>query len=731
MKQERPSQGPSASKPWLWLGLGVAGVLGFVWSARPSAVVDKADDWQGAGPAPAPEPQVEAPVSAPIELSLHVYDSHLAHVRFTPDGAGILAFGSEGATLRSNDDGKTWRAVEVPTRQFLSASVADRGSGSIVVVGTRGTILRSDDQGQTFVTVLVDTKGSFRAISMSASGSEILAVGDGGMAYVSRDGGRSFASEATSRTDYLSQVIALPKRARFVVTGDDGTLLLRDEGGGWRAITTVLTTKKAGLFQALSVLPNGAVLAATQSGSVLRSDDDGETWHEIYKTGTDSFVAGFEIDDAGSLVAARMRRGDLLLSSNGGTTFESTSLGIKPGVARLAWVPSHGFVGIAGDNSALRSDQTGKRWSNEPSPLRNGALDIAVRPGTGSVIVVGRSGLVARSTDRGKHYQIIRPGLGGSLRAFADGSAAGCLVAVGMGATVVHSLDAGQSWQRVPLGIGPQIELTSVVAEPKSRALLAGGGSGTLLRSSDCGRSWAAVGGASSDVSSLSVGESSTILALTAKSPALRSTDAGRSFVPADMEADASLKRAVALSPSEWVAVGDGGRVYRSSDDGKSFQRVASGTDANLRALAYDAARHTLWAVGDGGAVLRSTDQGVTWVRIAVPTTENLFVVGLHPTGDAVWLGGNRGITLRSSDHGEHFAIVVSGSTQTIRVIAFDPVSKEFVIAGAGGTLLRTVDGARLATVVSTFDGRIDAALFHAPSGAMFLGGERLARLGD
>jgi photosystem II stability/assembly factor-like uncharacterized protein len=304
------------------------------------------------------------------------------------------------------------------------------------------------------------------------------------------------------------------------------------------------------------------------------------------------------------------------------------------------------------------------------------------------------------------------------------------LVAVGQAATIVHSLDAGKSWQRVPLDIAPELELTSVVVEPKTRVLLAAGAAGTLLRSSDCGKSWVPIGATSSDVSFLLASESSSVFAFVAKSQALRSTDAGVTFAAADMESDATLTRAVAVSASEIVAVGDGGRIYRSNDDGKSFQRVASGTEANLRALSYDRLLRILWAAGDAGTVIRSSDGGATWKRILVPTEENLFVIGIHPHGAAVWIGGNDGTALRSTDQGEHFTSVPSGSTQTIRVIQFDPVAKEFVVAGTA-TLLRTVDGSRLSKVEANLDGRIDAALFHRASGAMFLGGERLIRLGD
>ena len=331
-------------KPWIAMGLGGGVAISLVvWTVRRGKPVEKPDDWRPLAAASS----VSLSALPPLDLPVHVYDSHLAHLRFVPDGSASLAFGSEGSTLRSTDDGQSWQAVPVPTRQFLAASVADTRAGSVIVVGSRGAILRSEDNGQSFSAVPLDTEASFRAVALAADGGQILAVGDGGVAYVSRDGGRSFAAEATPRSDYLSHVVALPNRARFVVAGDNGALLLRDEGAGWRSVPTNLTPQQAGLFMALSVLPSGKLLAGTQGGSVLSSEDDGDTWRETFEASPGSFVASFHTSETGELIAARMRRGDLLLSMDAGTTFEVSPVGIKPGVATLDWSPGRGFVGVA------------------------------------------------------------------------------------------------------------------------------------------------------------------------------------------------------------------------------------------------------------------------------------------------------------------------------------------------------------------------------------------------
>lgn len=706
----------------LWISVACVALVGLAWSTRLARGVDEPD----ASLRVAAVPAADAPAAS--EPSLHVYNSSLARVHFAANGIAALAFGSEGTTLRSIDDGQTWQAIDVPTRQSLVASVTDPHSGAIVVVGARGTILRSADAGQSFALTPLSTEQSLRAISVSADGKAILTVGDGGSAYVSHDGGRTFIAEQTPRADYLAQVVAVPGRNRFVVAGDNGTILLRDEGSGWREVSAI--DKEAGLVMALAVLPGGRLLAATQAGWILSSDDDGERWKRVHDAGASSFVTGFTSDPVGSQVVARTRRGDLLLATDGGATFRSLSVGSKPNVAWMRWLNGHGFIGVTDDGGSLRSDLAAERWFRRVEPaFDDGPLDMAVHPVTGTVLVVGRAGLIARSTDHGLHYQAVRPSLGGSLRVLADNSAAGCLMGAGMAATVIRSLDSGKSWQRVHLALDDRVELNSIVVEPKSRAVIVGGSAGTLLRSDDCGRSWSLISGATTDVSFLQVGEASTVLALPARAAVLRSTNAGKSFAPSKMPADVTLKRTLAISPRDWIAVGDAGRIFRSADDGETFEAVVSGTDANLRALAYDRASRTLWAAGDRATVLRSSDDGSTWKRIPVPGEENLFAIGLNPDGGAIWLGGNGGTVLRSTDV-EHFTSVPSGSTQTIRVIVFDPASGQFVLAGAGGTLLRTVDGVHVAKVKAPLEGRIDSVLFQASSGALFLGGERLVRWG-
>jgi photosystem II stability/assembly factor-like uncharacterized protein len=662
-----------------------------------------------------------------LTLPVRIHNPTLSTLLFDPDHQAVLAMGSEGTVLRSVDDGKSWSNVATATREHLADAAVHAASKSILVVGSRGTLLRGDNAGARFSRVPVATQLSFRAVASTDVDGHIVTVGDDGMAYASTDGGNSFVAESTGTTNYLSKIVAVAGKARFIIGGDLGVLLVRDGKGRWRPIATPAKM----LITALAVAADGSVVAGTQDGFILHSADSGETWTAAYKMREDMFVIGFDSNPTGSALIGRVRTRELLLSVDQGRSFQQLPFDPKQGLSRMAWVDGRGFVGLGLLGAVVTSDPTGQRWSLQTAPALASPSSVAIHPMTKTILAVGASGLIARSTDQGRHFEVVRPGLGGILRSMVWNPTKGCLVAAGLDATLLRADDPGTEWTRIPLSIDPRTELTQVVFEPKSEALVASGSNGTLLRSTDCGASWTQIRATTANVAGLSVQREGTLLALVTGGPMLRSTDGGRSYEPSKMDSDASLRRAISAGDGQGiVAVGNDGRIYRSVDDGRSWQRVTSGTTAHLRALELDATTRTLWTAGDAGVVLKSTDGGQSFTQIPTPTSENLFVIGLNPAAGRVLFGGNRGTVLLSEDQGKSFTELDSGSTQTIRVAMLDPVSQEFIVAGSGGTLLRTVGGKRLAKIAGNYEGRMDAALFHPPSGTIFIGGDRLLSLG-
>ena len=151
---------------------------------------------------------------------------------------------------------------------------------------------------------------------------------------------------------------------------------------------------------------------------------------------------------------------------------------------------------------------------------------------------------------------------------------------------------------------------------------------------------------------------------------------------------------------------------------------------AHVSALGLDPAQPaTLYAGTTGGAVFRSTDDGVTWQRLA-PTGDfpirDIAVIGqlVLASSDA---GTNDGVggVFRSVDGGASWAFAgpTAGITNGIvRPVAIDPANPSVMLAGTNGGLFRSADGgssaAVLARAVRRFLARI-ATSAPRPAGAV------------
>jgi photosystem II stability/assembly factor-like uncharacterized protein len=109
--------------------------------------------------------------------------------------------------IRTDDQGATWRPIDLSTNQI--ASVALAGDGAHWVVGRNGTFERSDDGDRTWrhVTSLTGNTGgkNWRGIAFNATGAGI-AVGDGGLLIITLDNGKTWLESDSGIRDDLRAV---------------------------------------------------------------------------------------------------------------------------------------------------------------------------------------------------------------------------------------------------------------------------------------------------------------------------------------------------------------------------------------------------------------------------------------------------------------------------------------------------------------------------------------------
>ena len=142
--------------------------------------------------------------------------------------------------------------------------------------------------------------------------------------------------------------------------------------------------------------------------------------------------------------------------------------------------------------------------------------------------------------------------------------------------------------------------------------------------------------------------------------------------------------------PLLW-AVGEGGRMLLSKDDGQSWE--LSKAPASEWFLDVDFADGPVgWAVGRAGAAFHTVDGGRTWTPTASRVRPNLHRVRVAASGE-VWAGAAEGALLYSADDGASWEWVRRGGDGVVRDIAFQ--GSTAWAAGDHGMILRSGDGGR------------------------------------
>ena len=176
----------------------------------------------------------------------------------------------------------------------------------------------------------------------------------------------------------------------------------------------------------------------------------------------------------------------------------------------------------------------------------------------------------------------------------------------------------------------------------------------------------------------------------------LESTDGGRSWAAGVRPNTELALLGVAVEGERRFLVSQSGKIFRY--DGAGWSEVESGTDARLFQVALGAGGLVV-GVGGFGAILVSQDDGLTWsspkldwMAILDDYVEpHLYAVEI--VGDRITVAGEFGLVLQSPDRGSTWSVVRRGVES---IFDFTLNEKGGGIAvGQNGLVLGTSDGGR------------------------------------
>lgn len=217
------------------------------------------------------------------------------------------------------------------------------------------------------------------------------------------------------------------------------------------------------------------------------------------------------------------------------------------------------------------------------------------------------------------------------------------LWAVGHDATILKSTDHAASWQRVHYAPDQQRPLLDVLFVNDAHGF-AVGAYGYFLETTDGGAHWTSRSIAADDrhhnaIAALGDG---TLLIAGETGTLLRSTDTGKTWQAITSPYAGSWFGILPVGKSGAVIFGLRGKLYRTDDAGAYWTALNTRTAAALmggRVLSNG----TVMVVGHDGVVLVSTDHARSFARYQIPGNAALSTV--FADGDVWWLFGERGVT--------------------------------------------------------------------------------------
>ncbi len=611
---------------------------------------------------------------------------------------------------------------------------------SIVVNGSelfinndRTNLWESPDSGKTWTAILNDTLVGYVSITAVLVNSGTIFVGtQGAGVYRSTDNGRDWvsANSGMPAASYngISTFYSLGD-TMFVATSSLGVFRSTDGGLYWTAADSGLPN--VSLNGVIAFTSIGSTLFAVSTNGypnigIFESVDYGAHWSTVLNESGSAMNA---MSSSGgnlllSLENTTNLRSYLMISNNGGTSWEPDSIGISgfPAGVPISAFASSGNEVFAGTElyGIYRSTDGGVHWEAANNGLLgyNSSVVNSIAFLGADVFSECDGGNLFLSTDNGNNWRLITNGLPGdtasnglpsdtlsnevtidfeeSVNSFAaEGSD---LFAGISGDGVYVSTDAGITWSEANRGLPYPSDGDAIASVGDSSLVVGIGGSfvqGTIYRSTDNGTSWTNVNNGipvNTGINQLASVDS-IVLAATS-SGAYLSTDGGLNWTlvsgSGGFPALTTISAAFAQR-STFFAGGNSTGVLRSVNGGTQWTVADSGVPPNVTVSSIGGDGTNVFAVTESG-LYKSKDDGVTWARSdsglpANTSVVNGFISGKQGDVALVATLGNGfvdGNVFLSTDGGTSWSSINEGMLPTVLKSVLIDSGKVFVGAGNG-----------------------------------------------
>jgi photosystem II stability/assembly factor-like uncharacterized protein len=536
------------------------------------------------------------------------------------------------------------------------ASVLSRAPDGALLTNDSDLLALTTDDGQSFA-YRYWFDGVAACVFAKSATSWIIGSTETG-AWITNDGGMNFSS-----TGGPHRVTACAENSEgFVMAGPGGAWWSVD-GESWDGMGLTVEWEA----RSLDLLENGTLLAVDENGAGWRLDPEEDlSWQPM--SGMNHLVLR-ALDDQGQRLATGQADGEMLLSDDWGSSW--VPLDNSPWNIRVLATSGQTWLAASDTEAVWVSTDEGQSWT-----LEDDGLDELAEGGGGPIdgvhyfhlrieeerwLLASFEGLYSKTADADHWSQAdldIIPRVR-SLQWLEGGE----LLVGAYGGGVYRGTPSGEDWHEISAGIGWSYPKQVVTADPAGEELWVVSGS-ALFHSLDGGQSW--------DSAPVLLTEAGDMVALhpdypetprvavggrglSGQAAIAHSWDGGESWTVTELEGGCQAKpRALAWHEDLRVACGTDGGLYISTDDGESFEWVASVGDEVHEILS---GTHMLLASDSGVYHWTDNESIVPYALLGRPITaiaegpDGRIWVGspgyglgeIDGNGEAIWVGWPEG----------------------------------------------------------------------------------------
>lgn len=625
-------------------------------------------------------------------------DSWITGCRFVTNYTGFVT-GMHGEIFKTINGGKSWIKQHTETDLWLypvfftDSLCGFTGGGD---THDEGIMLMTTDGGENWIPAnsLLNLKPNAIFINKTVNPDQnvIYAVGNSGIIMETITGGE-YWNHMNSGTDLNLHAVVFTDINRGFIAGDYGLILrTTDEGRSWKKISTPATRN----LNALYFTSAKTGFAAGEYGTILQTNDSGQTWIPLQTKITTDINALYFRDSA-----------------------EGYAVGCN------------GII--------LKTTNSGKSWNRQFSGTilkLNSVCFTRDLKGFESGIIAGDSGLILKTTNGGKTWIKLKSGTGKKLFSVMFGKDTPAPLTgyiSGENGIILKTTDGGNIWFRMESGTSRS--LTCVYPAPDNSVDIFGD-SMTILTETvwtevhkqeytyissmfcfpETGRKY----------SCFAVGFDGNILFEPDTDPVSNRQGVFTGLILKSSEEDTTwevlsrpdsvffLNSVFMTNENTIYVAGKSGTLYKSSNGGKSWLRLNSGTKADLNSVFFTDSS-TGYIAGSNNfdfdfqdsmdepylsnIILKTTDGGKKWIRQECDVSAELvsiFFIKDNKGSNTGYIAGNYGTILKTTDGGIHWRKENTGINFRLNSIYFinDNIGSETGYAvGEYGTILKTMDG--------------------------------------